>query len=302
MTNVLANFSITSTPPDMHRLLREKQEVQTIKDIAKKIQEADTLKQIREHMLKLSQHMEKAPVEFTEGNDILKMNFDKDVSAALEKTLRTVSSYRDMFVGASLLEGTAHFLKSKIAQRLTLPGESSWTRTMIDDIVSILPSIPIGMIQQNPNFLKTVAKLPNSHVLRMGAGIWFSIHHLTAAITNEQEHNFACRVIERFQDFFPCKICKEHFGSYLQNEETSPNSFKFVMKPIGKDGAGIDIAVPSLFLWSIVFHNNVNGFRIDYTRDVNDSTDEPEKVHFDLDSAYRQYFVDKEPACASTCH
>jgi hypothetical protein len=283
-----------SSAPNMNKLLKEKNEVNTIKDIARKIQEADTLKQIREHMLKLSQHMEKAPIEFTEGNDILKMNFEKDVSIALEKTLRTVSLYRDMFVGSSLLEGTASFLKNKITQRMTIPGES-WSKTMIDDIVSILPNIPISMIQQNQNFLKTVAKLPNSHVLRNGSGIWFAIHHLTAAITNEQEHDFACRVIERIQDFFPCKICKEHFGGYINSEETSPRSFKFVMKTISKDSQGNDIAVPSLFLWSIVFHNTVNGFKVDYM----DST---EKVHFDLETAYKQYFVDKEPSCAASCH
>lgn len=282
-----------SNPPDMNRLLQEAKEVNTIKDIARKIQEADTLKQIREHMLKLSQHMERAPIEFTEGNDILKMNFEKDVSAALGKTLKTISSYRDMFVGSSLLEGTASFLRNKISQRMTIPGES-WSKPMIDDIIAILPNIPIGMIQQNPNFLKTVAKLPNSHVLRMGAGIWFAIHHLTAAITNEQEHDFACRVIERFQEFFPCKICKEHFGGYLSNEETSPRSYMFVMKNVGKDANGSDIIVPSLFLWSMVFHNTVNGFRVDYIN--------TEKVHFDLETAYKQYFVDKEPACAASCH
>lgn len=284
----------------MHKLLREQQEVKTIKDIARKIQEADTLKQIREHMLKLSQHMDKAPTDFTEGNDILKMSFEKDVSAALEKTIKTITHYRDMFVGSSLLEGTASFLKHKITQRMAIPGES-WSKTMIDDIVAILPSIPISMIQQNPDFLKTVAKLPNSHVLRNGSGIWFAIHHLTAAISNEQEHEFACKVIERFQEFFPCKLCKEHFGDYLSNEETSPRSFKFVMKNVGKDDKENDIVIPSLFLWSMVFHNTVNGFRVDYLRDRS-STVEPEKVHFDLDTAYKQYFVDREPSCQASCH
>lgn len=282
-----------ASPPDMNRLLREKQEVQTIKDIAKKIQEADTLKQIREHMLKLSQHMERAPVEFTEGNDVLKMTFEKDVSMALEKLLRTITTYRDMFVGSSLLEGTTAFLKNKIAQRITIPGES-WSKNMIDDIVGILPSIPIGMIQQNPNFLATVAKLPNSHVLRNGAGIWFAIHHLTAAITTEQEQEFVCRVIKRYQEFFPCNVCKDHFGKYLENEDTSPSELKFAMKTISKDEKGNDIVVPGLFVWSIVFHNAVNSFRVDHLNN--------EKVHFDLETAYRQYFVDKEPVCTASCH
>lgn len=282
-----------ANPPDMNKLLREKQEVQTIKDIAKKIQEADTLKQIREHMMKLSQHMERAPVEFTDGNDILKMSFEKDVSAALEKLIRTISSYRDMFVGSSLLEGTTSFLKAKIAQRMSIPGES-WSKNMIDDIVSILPNIPIGMIQQNPHFLATVAKLPNSHVLRMGAGVWFAIHHLTAAITTEEEQDFACKVLRRYQEFFPCSLCKEHFGSYLANSDTSPTELKFAMKTISKDDKGNDIIVPGLFVWSIVFHNSVNAFRVDHLKQ--------EKVHFDLETAYRQYFVDREPVCTASCH
>jgi hypothetical protein len=282
-----------ANPPDMNRFLREKQEVQTIKNIAKDIQAADTLKQIRQHMAKLSQHMERAPVEFTEGNDILKMEFEKDVSAALDKLLRTISSYRDMFVGSSLLEGTTSFLKAKIAQRMSIPGES-WSKQMIDDIVSILPNIPIGMMQQNPNFLATVAKLPNSHVLRMGAGIWFAIHHLTAAITTEQEQEFACKVIQRYQEFFPCSLCKEHFGKYLENPDTSPMELKFAMKTISKDDKGNDIVVPGLFVWSMVFHNAVNAFRVDHLNN--------ERLHFDLETAYRQYFVDKEPACTSSCH
>jgi hypothetical protein len=282
-----------ANPPDMNRFLREKQEVQTIKNIAKDIQAADTLKQIRQHMAKLSQHMDRAPVEFTEGNDILKMEFEKDVSAALDKLLRTISSYRDMFVGSSLLEGTTSFLKAKIAQRMSIPGES-WSKQMIDDIVSILPNIPIGMMQQNPNFLATVAKLPNSHALRMGAGIWFAIHHLTAAITTEQEQDFACKVIQRYQEFFPCSLCKEHFGKYLENPDTSPMELKFAMKTISTDDKGNDIVVPGLFVWSMVFHNAVNAFRVDHLNN--------ERLHFDLETAYRQYFVDKEPTCTASCH
>lgn len=288
--------------PNMNQLLREKNEVQTIKNIARKIQEADTLKQIREHMLKLSQHIDRAPIDFTEGNDILKMNFDRDVSGCLEKTLRTISTYKDMFVGASLLEGTTNFLRTKIVQRMSIPGES-WSKPMIDDVVAILPHLPMGMIQQNPNFLQTVARLPNSHVLRMGAGIWFSMHHLAAAVSNEAEHEFVCKVIERFQEFFPCKVCKEHFGSYLENEDTSPRSFKFVMKTIGKDPTDNEVQVSSLFLWSIVFHNTVNGFRVNHLRGGAPTiSGEEDRLHFDLDTAYKQYYVDREPACASSCH
>lgn len=275
--------------PNLHDYQKVGKRITTIENVAIRMKEAETLRSIREHMLLLNEQMNQIPVSFAEGNDLIRLSFESELQDATERLLRMLTMYRDMFFGSPLLTATSEFLKSKIAQRIKTPGES-WDPELIRNVCQVLSYIPISQLQINKDFLKTVWRMSNSHVLRMGAGIWFSIHHLTANVKNQVEHDFAIQTLHRFADFFPCHLCRDHYQSYLMDENTKPEKVPFRMVDIDKPEK-----VPSLWLWSIVFHNNANVIRVTYSNNT-------PIVHFSIDEAYQLYFADKDAGCNAGCH
>jgi hypothetical protein len=79
----------------------------------------------------------------------------------------------------------------------------------------------------------------------VGPGIWFNFHSESAEAKTVEAQKAVIAFIRRTQNKFPCLVCKEHFGQYLEKHPPEQTL----------QGGALD-----LFYWTVDFHNTVNGF------------------------------------------
>jgi hypothetical protein len=106
----------------------------------------------------------------------------------------------------------------------------------------------------------------------VGGGIWFVFHSEAADAKTLEAQLAVIALIRRRQRKFPCLVCKEHFGQYLE---------KYPPEEALKGGE------MDLFYWTVDFHNTVNGFT--------------GKGQVSREDAYKLFVEEENLFCTASC-
>jgi len=110
----------------------------------------------------------------------------------------------------------------------------------------------------------------------IGPGIWFCMHSKSAKAKTLIAKQKSIDDIRELQADFPCKMCKTHFGEYLEHHPPE-NS--------------LDGDEKSIFHWTVDFHNDVNAA----TKKAQLSYREAEELYFtDAIECEKSCFVEEQ--------